>query len=251
MTRLSRRFLPPAPPLLLLMAAGTALAGPADDRTAWRATVEFRRHLLGLSSGNLPSIEERITKHLPKTSVRARKKIIYELDRAYRRKYDASTEFLNATARMLAAGGPAGRRKLVRRFKAKRPKEQKLGIIDALAGSGQHALPKLLELVDEEDPEIAERIVRACAGFAELGEKWRKKAAKELAKQFKRIELAAGGKAADSDEMKLYRTCRPAYNETLAKLTGEKLNSADAWKAWLRDNITKDWGDPSGAGNRD
>ncbi len=246
------RLAAPAPLLvfwILLLWTPIATAGPADTRQAWGAIVEFRRHVLGMSSGSMSSIEERIKKHLPKASRKAQIRIVFELDRAYSKKYDLDTAFLNATARMLAAGGKTGRTKLMTRFKAKRPAAQKVGIIDALAKCGSnHAAPVLLKMTGiSKDPDVAAAAIRACGQFPTLSLKWRKIIAKGLAKQFKRVELAAGGKAADSAQMKRYKICKPAFGETLTALTGEKLNSSAAWEAWLKDNGTKDW-DKKGKG---
>ncbi len=50
------------------------------------------------------------------------------------------------------------------------------------------------------------------------------------------------GKKKDSVEIKMYQALRPAMNETLKRFSGgEELDSAEAWKAWLAENVTKKW----------
>jgi hypothetical protein len=72
-------------------------------------------------------------------------------------------------------------------------------------------------------------------------EKTRKATMKELVAYYVKVTNKAGK---GEDERKLYQALKPAMNETLKAFSGgESLDSAEAWDAWLRENITKPWDD--------
>ena len=65
---------------------------------------------------------------------------------------------------------------------------------------------------------------------------------KKLVDRYKKITHATLGKKKDSVEIRMYQAVRPAMNEALKRFSGgEELDSAEAWKAWLAENVTKKW----------
>jgi len=230
----------------LLACAGLAHAGHGDDLKAAKAIRSFNLILASRSNHSIGSVKNALIPVMRKLSPRFAKSIRFQLDRGYSRKYSMDGAFLDGISEILAAGGKAGIAKLWKRYKAESKRDEvRLGIARALAGCGDHtALSTLLKCVFDKTPKVAAAAVRGCGKYPGVAEKRRKSAVKTLVGYDVKVTAAAAGKLPDSRETKLFKALRPAMNEALKSLThGESLDSAEAWSAWLRENLTRSWKD--------
>jgi hypothetical protein len=59
---------------------------------------------------------------------------------------------------------------------------------------------------------------------------------RQLIDRYRKLAPKAAGQDPESRAMYMHRTAEPALNRALKALSsGESMNSAEAWKAWLHD----------------
>ena len=91
-------------------------------------------------------------------------------------------------------------------------------------------------------PEVAAAAVRGCGNYPKVKVDKRKKAMRALIDRYAKVTDEAAGKQPDSVEMHMYKQVKPEMDKALKAFSGgEALDSAQAWDAWLRDNMTKPW----------
>jgi len=232
--------------LAMLGCACLAHADRGDDLKAAHAIRSFNLILAGRSNNSIDTIKSELIPVMKRLSPRFAKSIRFQLDRGYHRKYSMDGGFLDGISEILAAGGKAGIAKLWKRYKAESKRDEvRLGIARALGGCGDDtALSTLLKCVFDKTPEVAAAAVLGCRKYPKVAEKRRKGVVKTLVGYYVKVTAAAAGKLPDSRETKLFKALRPAMNEALKSLThGESLDSAEAWNAWLRENLTRPWTD--------
>jgi hypothetical protein len=227
--------------MALLLLAGVALANP--DAIGAQAIRDFNWTLIGRSDYSIESIRDRLAPVMQKMSPRYAKSIRFQLDRGYKKKYNASPEFLAVVSQILAAGGRPGIAKLWHRYKAEGKRDKvRLGIAEALGGCGdEHALTTLLKIVYDKSPKVAAAAVTGCASYAKVKQDERKNAVKALVKRYTKVYDEAAGKEPGTPQAEMYQALKPAMNATLRAFTGQELDSAAAWKAWLGENLSRNW----------
>jgi hypothetical protein len=226
---------------ILLLLAGGALANP--NAIGAQAIRDYNWTLVGRSHHSIESIRDRLAPVMQTMSAKYAKSIRFQLDRGYKKKYKATPEFLAVVSQILAAGGTNGIATLWRRYKAEGKRDKvRLGIAEALGGCGNdRALTTLLKIVYDKSPEVAAAAVTGCASYAQVKQDKRKNAVKELVKRYAKVYDDAAGKEPETKQAKMYQALKPAMNATLRAFTGQELDSAAAWKAWLGENLAKNW----------
>lgn len=226
---------------VLLLLAGAAGANP--DAIGAQAIRDFNWTLVGRTEHSIEAIRDRLVPVMQTMSPRYAKSIRYQLDRGYGKKYKQSPEFLAVVSQILAAGGTQGIATLWRRYKAEGKRDKvRLGIAEALGGCGDdRALATLRKIVFDKTPEVAAAAVRGCASYAKVRQDDRKAAVKDLVRRYAKVYDDAAGKEPETAQAQMYQALKPAMNATLKALTGQELDSAAAWKAWLAENLSRNW----------
>jgi hypothetical protein len=226
---------------VLLLLAGGAWANP--DVIAARAIRDYNFTLAGREIHSIESIRDRLVPVMRKMSAKTAKSIRFQLDRGYKKKYGQTPEFLAVVSQILAAGGNKGIAKLWHRYRAEGKRDKvRLGIAEALGGCGdERARQTLLKIIYDKTPEVAAAAVRGCASYAQVKQDKRKTTVKELVKRYTKVYDDAAGKEPDTKQAKMYQALKPVMNSTLQAFTGQELDSAAAWKAWLAENLSRNW----------
>jgi HEAT repeat protein len=230
--------------VVLLLVASAAVADRGADLAVANAIREFNFILIGRSSGSIESVRDRIIANIGDCSPRYAKSIRRQLDRAFTYKVKHDDHFYKCTAEALAGCGEPGIKMLYKRYKSSKKRGQlRISIAEALGGCGnEEALTPLLKVIHDPMPEVAAAAVTGCGPYAKVKPDTRKKAMRELIDRYKKVTDDAAGKPADSREMHMYAKVKSAMDATLKLFSGgEELDSALAWDAWLRDNVTKPW----------
>jgi hypothetical protein len=231
--------------LTLLGSAAVAAADEANhDQVLAGAIREFNFILLGRSDGSIDSVRDRIVAHLKDGSPKVAKSIRFQLDRGFTPKYQASLHVQTCIAQMLASGGTQGIAKLFQRYKASMKRDDlREAIADALGGCGDdQALETLLKVMYDKEPKVAAAAIRGAANYAKVPPDRRKAAMRAIIDRYSRVTDAAAGKEADAPPMLLYKAVKAVVDDALKAFSGgESLDSAIAWDAWLRENMTAKW----------
>ncbi|MHC4340261.1 MAG: HEAT repeat domain-containing protein, partial [Planctomycetota bacterium] len=113
----------------------------------------------------------------------------------------------------------------------------------ALSGCGDdEALETLLKMIHDKDPDVAAVAVKGCGSFPKVKVERRKKALRQLIDRYKKVTDEAAGKDSESPQLKMYKKVKPAIDATLQAMSGgERLDSALAWDAWLRERMKQPW----------
>ena len=235
--------------IALLLVTLTSFA--AADRGSELAINSAMREYYGILRGTvgisrMQSIRNRIVNHVKGVKPKTRASVVRQLNKGFDSKAVSGTDFHLQLAEALAGCGKTGIAMLKKRIKAssKRLTLRRL-CTEALGSCGnQLALKVLLGVIHDKDADVAAAAVKGCASYAKSKAKTRKESMKKLVARYTKVTADAAGKARDSDQRRLYDALKPAMNETLKAFSGgESLDSAEAWDAWLRENITKPWPD--------
>lgn len=229
--------------LLLLLAAAAAEATPEADRAAGIALREYYV-TLRTPTDPLDSVRNQLLPHMKNFSPKVGKSVRRVLNQGFAKKYKKDDAYHRCLAQLLANGGSPGIATLYRTYKSEKKRVGLRKIIaEELAQCGDLAVVStLLKVMHDPEPEIAAVAIRGLAGYKRMKESNRKTAFKKLVAHYKKLASKAAGKTRDSKEMKMFLETRPAFNETLKAFSGgEDLDSAEAWEAWMRENITQPW----------
>ena len=231
--------------IVLLLASATVAADKDADRTVAFAIRDYNNLLLGRSGGpDIHSVQSRIVPNLKDCGAKTRKSICRSLDRGFNTKYPGSKRLQRQTAEMLAAGGKNGISTLYRRYKSSSKRHDlRKDIANALGGCGDdRALETLLKMIHDRDPAVAAAAVAGCGRYKKVKVERRKKALRQLIDRYKKVTDEAAGKEPDAPQRKMYKELKPAMDATLQAMSGgEKLDSALAWDAWLRERMSRPW----------
>jgi hypothetical protein len=231
---------------ILLLAIAAAAADRDADRAVAFAIRDYNWMLVGRKSADIQSVHDRIVPNLKNCSAKVRKSICRQLDNGFTTKYPNSKSFQKHTAQMLAAGGKNGISTLYRRYKSSsKRRDLREDIVRALSGCGDDAaLETLLKMIHDKDPAAAAAAVAGCGSYPKVKVERRKKALRQLIDRYKKITDEAAGKDSESSQLKMYEKVKPAMDATLQAMSGgERLDSALAWDAWLRERMKQPWTD--------
>ncbi|MGH7163269.1 MAG: HEAT repeat domain-containing protein [Planctomycetota bacterium] len=230
--------------LALLLFALPAAAGELEVLSAMR---DYYAILGGEARGSIESVRDRIVPNLASCRPDTQKSVRTQIDKGFDPKYGKDASFHAVLAEILAKAGKPGINTLRTRAKAsgKRTELRKV-IAEALGACGDRdALDVLVDMAYDADPDVARAAVSGCSPHAKVKQDKRKATMRKLIDRYLKVTDATSGKLPESVEMKLHDALAPAMNETLKAFSGgEQLDSAKAWDAWLRENMTKPWTDP-------
>jgi len=227
----------------LALAATAAAQDRSSDLAAFQAMREYHGTLRG-DGGSIESVRDTIKAHIMTMSRKVKASVLRQLDEGFEEKYNKTDHYHRCLAEALAAGGKGGIVTIYRRYKRSRGRDQlRLILIEALGGCGdKKAIDILVKLAFyDKEPKVAAAAVSAVAKLPQASEKKRKAVVKKLVRLYRTVTDRAAGKAKDTPQMEMYDAMKPAMNATLGKLTGQTLDSAAAWRAWLSENITQPW----------
>ncbi len=230
---------------LILLALPALADSRAADAGLYQAMRQYHVVLRSGGDSGIDSVRDLVVANLKDASPKYRKSILNQLDMGFKKKYgDRGIHFYKCLAEGMAAGGKQGIAKVYRRYKSSLKKEEIcIAIAEALgACRDDEALSTLLKICYDKRPDVASVAVAMCANYPKVKVKERKATMRKLIDLYNKVSSDAAGKERDSKQMKMYLKMKPRLDKTLSAFSGgENLDSAQAWDAWLRENITKDW----------
>lgn len=225
---------------VLLLLAAPALADRGADLTASEAMREYYLTLRG-AGGSITAVRDKLVPVLKDVNPKTRASVIRVINQGFEKKYGKDLHYHTCLAEILAAGGKNGISMAYKRYKGSKKKDDlREAIATVLGNCGDPlALGTLMKIVPDKSPAVAAAAVTGCASYAKAKEKKRKETMKKLVAYYLKVTNHA---AKGETQRKMYKALKPAMNETLKAFSGgESLDSAEAWDAWLRENITKPW----------
>jgi hypothetical protein len=228
---------------ILLLAAAPSFAGADDERRAGAMSVinamrEYYNLLKMPGNGNIESIRDRLIANIEHVKAKTQKSVRTQIDKGFDSKYGKDAAFHKCLAQILAAQGKRGLNTLYKRYRKMRASpDTRVAIAEAFAGcKDERALDFLLKICHDDDAKVAAAAVRGAASYVPEEKKARLKVMRTFVDAYTKVTAKAQGKGRDTDERKAYDTLKPALDATLNKYSkGEKLDSAQAWDAWLRE----------------
>jgi len=231
--------------MLLALAYGALAADRAAETAVAGAIRTYSFILVGRADASqVESVRDTIAANIGGCGPRVAASIRRQLDRGFDPKYKQDTAFHKVTAEALASCGEQGVNMLWKRFKGSSKRDDlRIVIAEALGGYGDpSALDALLKMMHDGLPEAVAAAVASCTRYAKVKPERRKEAMRQLVDRYRQITDDAAGKEQDAREMHMYRKVKPAMDATLEAFSGgERLDSAQAWDAWLRENVTRPW----------
>jgi len=231
--------------VLGVLLAMITMAGAGSDEADAQAAAALRIYYgtLGDPGASIDSVRSQLVPIMKDLSPRVGKSVRNVIRRGFDKKYKKDLNYKRGLCDILAAGGKTGLNLLFKEYKSSmRDDDLREQMAEAFAQCGdEDALESLLKMVYDKAPKVAAAAVTGCASHAKVQEKERKEAVKQLVTYYGKVTDGAAGKDAESREMELYLALKPAMNGTLKAFTGQDLDSAAAFKAWLDENITQTW----------
>ncbi len=227
----------------LLLLAPLAFADRGDDAAAANAIRDYYSTLRGETDTTIESVRNRLVPLMKSMSPETAKSVRHVIQQGFEKKYKKDLSYRRCLCEILAAGGSAGMAVLVKEFKASTKDDPlRVAMAETLGACGDDgALKHLLDMAFDKAPEVAAAAVKGCGSYAKVKPDKRKAAVKTLVDLYGKVTDDAAGKAPDTPQMRVYTAVRPALDETLKAMTGEALDSAAAFKAWLQENAPKPW----------
>ena len=227
----------------LLLLASAAFADDAADAAARPVIQDYYSTLRGENRVTIESVRDRLVPLMKQFGPETGKSVRYVIQQGFERKYKKSLSYKRCLCEILAAGGDSGIAMLVKEYNSSTKDDPlRVAMAESLAKCGdEKALDPLLKMAFDKAPEVAAAAVRGCGNYAKVKPDKRKAAVKKLVDLYGKVTDDSAGKAPEAPPMKMYTALRPAMDETLKAMTGEGLDSAAAFKAWLQENATKPW----------
>jgi len=214
-------------------AAETAIHGAMRD---FYGTIRIK------GDGNIESVRDRLIASLPDVGEKTAKSVRNQLDRAFASKYKKSNAYHKCLAEVIASNGKRGVNKLYNRYKKlARSHSTRAVIAEALGGCGNvHALTVLRKMIHDGEPYVAVAAIDGCAKYAAQTKHAKNATMREMIDLYGKVTAKAQGKSMESKERIRYELLKPAFDKALNAFSdGEKLDSAAAWDAWLREKMAK------------
>ena len=227
---------------VLLLLTTVAFADRNIDVAAVHAMRDYYASLTGRGSG-IHSVRDRLVPIMKDISPKLAKSVRNQIRRGFDKKYEKDTAYHRCLAEILAAAGKPGIAILFKQYKSSRKNEPLCIAFAEVFGAcnDPRALRPLLKMMYDKRPDVAAATVKSCASYAKVKEKTRKEAVKKMVTRFMKVSDDAAGKRAETVQMKMYLALKPVMNETLKAFTGQGLDSALSWNAWLGENLAKPW----------
>ena len=192
--------------------------------------------------GNIEAIRDTLIANLPHVGEKMAKSVRNQLDKAFAAKYKKSSEYHKCLAQVIASNGKRGVNKLYNRYKKlAQSHDTREVIVEALGECGDiNALTPLRKMIHDSKPDVAAAAIHGCEQYAKQTKKAKNATMRDLINLYGKVTAKAQGKDKKSKERVRYNTLKPAFDKALnAYSDGEKLDSAAAWDAWLREHMTK------------
>lgn len=224
---------------ITLLLCSLVTAGDRGNGAALnQAMREFYGARSGHGSGNIESIRDRIIANWRAVKPKTQTSVRRQVDMGFDAKYKKDTEFHKCLAQILAAQETKGLNKLYQRFKkTKRSTATRVVIAEAF---GECKNPKarklLLKILHDKEADVAVAAANGLLSYIPKNDKAKRSDMRELIKVYTKATASAQGKGKDKKERKAYEKIKPAFDKALDKYSGgQKLDSARAWDAWLRE----------------
>jgi hypothetical protein len=224
---------------ILLLLCGVATAGGKGNASALiQAMREFYVVRNGFGNGNIEGIRDRIIANWSAVKPKTQTSVRRQVDMGFDAKYKKDTEFHKCLAQILAAQEKAGLNKLYQRFKkTKKSTATRVVIAEAF---GECKNPKarslLLKILHDKEADVAVAAANGLLSYMPKDDKAKRSDMRELIKVYTKATSSAQGKGRDKKERKAYEKIKPAFDKALDEYSGgQKLDSAKAWDAWLRE----------------
>jgi len=224
----------------MLLAASVAFAG--EDRASAMAVVGAMREYYALlgqpGNGNIESIRDRLIANVPHGSYKTQKSVRTQIEQGFKAKYKKDAAFHKCLAQILAAQGKRGLNRLYKVYRSMRKQtETRAAIAQAMAGcKDESALDLLLKMVHDDEEKVAAVAVAGTARYVPKDGDAKRRVMRTLVDLYAKVTAKAQGEPKLSDERRRYDVLKPVLDKTLdAYSGGEKLDSAQAWDAWLRE----------------
>ena len=228
----------------LLLAVVPAAAGGSGDAVARAA---LRDYYATLASANahpgIESVRDRLVPVMQDLSPRVGKSARNVIRRGFDRKYKKGLSYLRCLCEILAAAGKPGIAILLKQYKKSRKDVPLCRAIAEVFGAcgDERALKPLLKMIFDKRASVAAAAVTSCASYAKVKQDKRKAAVKKMVERYSKVYDDAAGKEPGTAQAEMYQALKPAMNATLRAFTGQELDSAAAWKAWLGENLSRNW----------
>ncbi|MHC4938154.1 MAG: hypothetical protein ACYTHK_04220 [Planctomycetota bacterium] len=222
--------------LALLLLCTAAFADSKQEVIA--AMREYYGILASSGNGNIESVRDRLIAHAPEVNAKTQKSVRTMIDRGFNSKYKKDAHFHKCLAQVLAAMGDQGMNKLYQRYKKmKRSHDSRAAIAEAFGGSkSKKARGILVKIIHDKEPVVAAAAMKGLKNHIPEDKKAKRNDMRELVDIYTKVTAKAQGKEPDSKERKAYDELKPVLDDVLNAYSGdEKLDSAAAWDAWLRE----------------
>jgi len=229
----------------ILLIAGLALGG-GKEAEARKQVDAAMRQFYGTRGGGgdatMKEVRDQLIAALPHIGGKEQSDVRNALDKVFGYKVKYSQTYLRYVADVIASNGKRGISKLHNRYgKLKRSHKRRLVIVEALGDcKNVHALTVLRKVIHDKDPDVAVAAIEGCAKYAAETKKARNATMRDLINLYGKVTAKAQGKGKDSKERIRYEKLKPAFDNALNAFSdGEKLDSAQAWDAWLREEMSR------------
>jgi len=230
--------------LFLLLAAVPAAADGSGDAVAIAALRDYYR-TLGRPNAqpSIESVRDRLVPVMQNLSPRVGKSARNVIRRGFDKKYKNSFSYLRCLCEILAAGGQPGISILYKQYRKERKNAPLCRAMAEVLGAcgDERALDPLLKIMYDTRASVAAAAVTGCASYAKIKQDKRKAAVKKMVERYTKVYDDAAGKEPETVQAQMYQALKPAMNATLRAFTGQELDSAAAWKAWLGENLARSW----------
>jgi HEAT repeat protein len=223
-----------------------AVASAGEDRGSATEVIAAMREYYALlrtpGNGNIESIRNRLIANVSGVSAKTQKSVRSQIDKGFDGKYGKDAAFHKCLAEILAAQGKPGLNTLYKRYKKmRRSTGTRVAIAEALgACKDKQALDLLLKICHDKEADVAAAAIAGMCNYVPESVKSKRFVMRTFVDIYIKVTATAQGKERDSDERKAYDTLKPVLDKTLDLYSGgEKLDSAQAWDAWLRAQATE------------
>jgi len=226
----------------VLLAAVPAAADSSGDAVARGAIRDYYRTLRPNEPG-IESVRDRLVPVMQKLSPRVGKSARNVIRLGFDKKYKKGISYLRCLCEILAAAGKPGISTLLKQYKKSKkdvPLCRAIAEVFGVCGD-ERALKPLLEMIYDKRPSVAATAVTGCASYARVKQDKRKAAVKKMVARYTKVYDDAAGKEPETVRAQMYQALKPTMNATLRAFTGQELDSAAAWKAWLGENLSQNW----------